>query len=59
MIRELLLSPGKNRVAFEALHTSGTTEIETVTVFCDAPKEQDKPKDVEFSRSRHSGSSPA
>ena len=29
MIRELLLSPGKNRVAFEALHTSGTTEIES------------------------------
>ena len=42
---ELVLSPGKNKVTFEAVHTSGATEVETVTVYYDAPKGEDKPKD--------------
>lgn len=40
---ELVLSPGKNKVAFEAVHISGKTEIEAVTVYYDAPiKEEPK-----------------
>jgi len=46
---ELVLSPGKNKVAFEAVHTSGKTEIEAVTVYYDVPiKEEpkaEKPKE--------------
>jgi hypothetical protein len=42
---ELVLAPGKNRVTFEAVHTSGKTEVETVTVYYDAPVEDDTPKD--------------
>jgi hypothetical protein len=62
---ELVLSPGKNKVTFEAAHTSGKTEVETVTVYYDAPKEEEpkeeepkeeEPKDVDFTAEQKYGS---
>jgi hypothetical protein len=39
---ELVLSPGKNHVAFEAIHPSGETTTAAVTVYYDAPAEEPK-----------------
>jgi hypothetical protein len=39
---ELVVSPGKNRVAFEAIHTSGESTTASVTVYYDAPVEEPK-----------------
>lgn len=44
---ELVLSPGKNRVAFEAIHTSGESATAAVTVYYDAPVEEPKEKPKE------------
>ena len=56
---ELVLSPGKNKVTFEAVHPSGATEVETVTVWYDAPKDEEPkedPKDVAFTANQKYGS---
>jgi len=42
---ELVLSPGKNYVAFEAINESGASTTAGVTVYYDAPAKEVKPKD--------------
>jgi len=42
---ELVLSPGKNYVAFEAVTESGASTTAGVTVYYDAPAKEDKPKE--------------
>lgn len=39
---ELVLSPGKNHVSFEAISDDGRTTTASVTVYFDAPKEEEK-----------------
>jgi hypothetical protein len=39
---ELVLSPGKNHVSFEAISDDGQTTTASVTVYFDAPKEDEK-----------------
>ena len=59
---ELVLSPGKNKVAFKATDGAGHIDTAVVTVYYDAPKEEekpkeeDKPKDVAFSAHQKYGS---
>jgi len=42
---ELVLSPGKNYVVFEAINESGASTKAGVTVYYDAPAKEEKPKD--------------
>lgn len=59
---ELVLSPGKNKVAFEAKDGQGHFDSAVVTVYYDAPKEEedpkedDEPKDVKFTANQKYGS---
>jgi len=59
---ELVLSPGKNKVAFNATDGQGHIDTAVVTVYYDAPKEEekpkedDKPKDVKFTANQKYGS---
>ena len=58
---ELVLSPGRNRVAFEGLNGSGDPVVATVTVYYDAPekeivKEQPKEEAKEGEKEQEEGS---
>ena len=57
---ELVLSPGKNKVSFKAIDANGNTEVESVTVYYDAPQDEEKPKDppkdVKFTANQKYGS---
>ena len=44
-VMELVLSPGKNKVAFEATNAEGAREVESVIVYYDARVEEEKEHD--------------
>jgi hypothetical protein len=44
---ELVLAPGRNKVAFEAVDAKGNIHAAAVTVYYDAPKEEEQPKEEE------------
>ena len=59
---ELVLEPGKNKVSFKATDGQGHMDTAVVTVYYDAPKDEEKPKedeepkDVKFTANQKYGS---
>lgn len=53
---ELVLSPGKNHVSFEGVTADGTVKKTSVTVYYDAPTEEDKDKTASFTAHQKYGS---